>query len=94
MQSDEKNDIFDAHIIPNSGLCLDCTKYRGIVDPIITENRVQQVYTLLLHSIVESFSEKIFNAKLLRNEQHFVKVFFNRLSYDYFGFTFIIPHVM
>ena len=46
MQSDEKNDIFDAHIIPNSGLCLDCTKYRGIVDPIFGDNRVHNITIL------------------------------------------------
>ena len=37
MQSDKNNDILDAHIMPRSGLCLHGTKYRDIVDPIITE---------------------------------------------------------
>ena len=94
MQSDKNNDILDAHIVPCSGLCPHGTKYRDIVDPIVTENKIQQLYTLLFHNIVKSFSDKIFNAKLLRNEQHFVQVFFNRLYYDYFGNTFIISPVM
>ena len=75
MQSDKNNDILDAHIIPHSGLCPHGMKYRDIVDPIIIGNKIQQVYTLLLHSIVKSFSDKIFNAKLLRNEQPCQSIF-------------------